>query len=456
MSVTDLQSGFAGEIVCSLTFNLANGKNFSLKTGQQIIQSNYINSVKLSEKISTNTDMPVGVNNSNVLDIEIVSTNHALIPDNKESIYYGYMDNTAIIQLHINELETGKIVHFGKYYVTSWTAERDNSNPNLVQIEAVNVMSLLSQQDVPDTVINSGMLIKDWLINTVTKVNESLDDNRKITIDESNITFDAFPNMQFCNLNTNNMGDAMNEISQCTLTNIFTDRNNALKTNYTCDVKAKDAKYRLDVVTSAECKDAYLVGYDGVTVTYSNGDINPLELLGTVSNKEITSEGLTGDSAIQINLGDGVYKINRIECIATDDSILVYPSSATYSKKTITIELKSTGDTTVRIEVYGQRLDTTELTYSIEGTNPLKVTNKVIHGSKYVKKYATELNKLIAIKTDQIRIGGYFKTDIELGDTVYVDLQGSMSMDGYYKVVEMEWDFSMYGYCDMTLIKTTE
>lgn len=456
MSEVNLPSGFAGEIKCTLTFNLANGKNFSLSTGKQAIKANYIKSVRLEEKLSTNTDMPVGVNNGNVLNIELVSTNNALIPDNKESLYYGYMNDTAIIQVTVLDIETNKYITFGKYYVTKWTSERDNYNPNIVQIEAVNVMSLLSQQEVPDTIINRSMYIKDWLIDAVTKVNEKLATNRKIVINESNIVFTEFPEMQFCNLSDNNMGDAMNELSQCTLTNIYTDRANNLKTNYVCDVKPKDAKYKLEVITSAECKDAYLIGYDGVVLTYSNGDINAVELLGSINNKEITSEGLSGDNAIQIDLGNGVYKINRIECIATDDSILVYPSKATYSKKTLNIELVSTGSTTVRVEVYGQRLDTTELKYSIGGNNPLKVTNKVIHGNAYITKYATELNKLIAIKTDQIRISGYFKADIEIGDTVYVDLIGSMNMDGYYKVVALEWDFSMYGYCDMTLIKTVE
>lgn len=456
MSEVNLPSGFAGEIKCTLTFNLANGKNFSLSTGQQVIKANYIKSVRLEEKFSTNTDMPVGVNNGNVLNIELVSTNNALIPDNKESLYYGYMNDTAIIQVTVLDIETNKNIAFGKYYVTKWTSERDNYNPNIVQIEAVNVMSLLSQQEVPDTIINRSMYIKDWLIDAVTKVNEKLATNRKVVINESNIVFNEFPEMQFCNLSDNNMGDAMNELSQCTLTNIYTDRANNLKTNYVCDVKPKDAKYKLEVITSAECKDAYLIGYDGVVLTYSNGDINAVELLGSINNKEITSEGLSGDNAIQIDLGNGVYKINRIECITTDDSVLVYPSKATYSKKTLNIELMSTGSTTVRVEVYGQRLDTTELKYSIGGNNPLKVTNKVIHGNAYITKYATELNKLIAIKTDQIRISGYFKTDIEIGDTVYVDLIGSMNMDGYYKVVALEWDFSMYGYCDMTLIKTTE
>ena len=456
MSEVNLPSGFAGEIECTLTFNLANGKNFSLRTGQQTIKANYIKSVRLEEKLSTNTDMPVGVNNGNVLNIELVSTNNALIPDNKESIYYGYMNDTAIIQVTVLDIETNVNTAFGKYYVTKWTSERDNYNPNIVQIEAVNIMSLLSQQEVPDTVINKSMYIKDWLIDAVTKINEKLATTKKVVLNEENIEFTEFPEMQFCNLSDNNMGDAMNELSQCTLTNIYTDRANNLKTNYVCDVKPKDAKYKLEVITSAECKDAYLIGYDGVVLTYSNGDINAVELLGAVHSKEITSEGLAGDNAIQIDLGNGVYKINRIECITTDDNILVYPSKATYSKKTLNIELVSTGSTTVRVEVYGQRLDTTELKYSIEGNNPLKVTNKVIHGDNYITKYATELNKLIAIKTDQIKISGYFKTDIELGDTVYVDLIGSMNMDGYYKVVALEWDFSMYGYCDMTLIKTTE
>lgn len=454
MSSTDLENGFAGMIKCTVEFILSNNDTFSLSTGIQDTAQNYIQSIKVEEKLSTNTNMPVGVNNGNVLNIEIVSENNALIPDNKNSIYYGYMNNKAIIKLTVYDEENEKTTSFGKYYVKTWKSERDNENPNLVQIEAVNIMSLLAQSEVPDTIINSGMYIKDWLINAVTKINDEMSDNKKINIVEKNINFDEFPQMQFCNISTDNMGDAMNQISQCTLTNIFTDRSNNIKTDYACDINVKDAKYRLDILNSAECSDSFFIDYDGVKVTYSKGDINKVELLGSVDNKDITSSGLSGDDAIQIDLGDGVYKINRIECITSNDNILVYPSKATYSKHVINIELKSTGSTTVRIEVYGQRLNTTELNYSIKGTNKLKVTNKIIKGKSYIKKYATELCKLIKIKTDQIRISGYFRTDIELSDTIYVDLTGAMDMSGYYKVIAMEWDLGMYGFCNMTLIKT--
>ena len=92
MSSTDLENGFAGMIKCTVEFILSNNDTFSLSTGIQDTAQNYIQSIKVEEKLSTNTNMPVGVNNGNVLNIEIVSENNALIPDNKNSIYYGKLN----------------------------------------------------------------------------------------------------------------------------------------------------------------------------------------------------------------------------------------------------------------------------------------------------------------------------------------------------------------------------
>lgn len=449
-----LQSGIAEEIKCQLKFTLDDDSSFTLNTDDEINTTNYITSVKLDEKLSTESNMPVGVNSGNVLDIVLVSENHALIPDNKNSVYYGHMNSKAIIDITVSE--GGNDYKFGRYYVTSWTSERSNSSPNEVQIEAVGLMGYIQNKELPDVIINRSMNVSDFIKDVIDGLNNELSENKQIEYSSSDLDFSHFPTMQFCNLETDEVGDTLNKISQCTLTNIFINRSNRIQTDYVGKLQIKNCKYYLDELTSASCNDNYFVDYDGVDVTYSNGDIQPVSMIGSVNDKEITSDGLVDDDALQIKLPKGLYKINRIECIGEDNSVLVYPSSITYSKGKLNIELYASGKTTVRVEVYGQLVDTTELNYKIKGENVLSVKNTVLKGKSYIKKYAKNLINLIKIKTDTIKIQGYFKPDIYLSDTVYVDAEGAMSVSGYYKVVELEWEFGFYGLCDMTLIKVKE
>lgn len=443
-------SGIVGEILAQVKFTLSDGSTFTLNSDSSINSYNFISSLKLNESLSAENNIPIGVNTSSILDIEIISNNKALIPENENSTYYGYMNNSAIIEIYITE--SNEKIYFGKYFVNSWKSSISSDSPNLVKISATNIMSIISKQKVPDIEINTGMYIKDYLLNVIDELNSKLPQTKQIEYNEGDIKFDAFPVMQFSNLDTENMGNCLNGLSQCTMTNIFVNRDGKLKTDYCCDDSPSEAVYSFDVMTSASAGGGLLVEYDSIKVNYSLGNILDVEQLASLYQQDV----IQGDNIFKdISLGGAVYKINRIDVTAEDPNIYVGKKEAKYNKNTMQLTVEADAATKVDIKVFGQRLDTTSMVYETDGENKLEVTNRVIEKS-YVEKYANNMLQLINFKNNSMSVEGYFNPRVKLSDTVFINCANAMSISGYYKVVGLDWDLSIYGKCVMSLIKTFE
>ena len=431
-----------------INFILSNGTSFELNTSSNNYKYNYITLLKISEAISAENDLPIGVNTGNVLDLEITSDDKMLIPENEASIYYGYMDKSAKLEVTVST--DTKSYFLGRYFVDSWKSSITSDTPNSVVISATNVMSYISKMETPDASINNTEDIKNYLIEIIEKINSSLDVEDKIKVNENNLFFKAFPLMYYPNLPIDNMSNTLNSLSQCTLTNIFTDRENNLCTDYNCDDSFAEAEYELNVLTSAECGTGNLVNYDGVKVNYSNGNIKDVEQLSGVSDQDISA----GDNKIEnISLGENVYKINRIECIPEDVGVFIGIKSATYNKSRMSLMLDCSDYTSTSINVYGQRMDDTELVRETGGNNKLELNNKVLN-KEYIPKYVDNLYALMSIKNNSIQVSGYFTPELTLSQIVYVNAVGAMNVSGYYKVVSIDWDISAYCEATVKLIKT--
>ena len=452
MNYSSLKSGEVGSLSCKVKFTLSNNSTFTLNSSETINLKNYLSAIKLTEQISAENNIPVGVNSSNVLDLEIISENHALIPENESSIYYGYMDDTAIVELFVTIVDEDKEVYFGKYFVDTWKSVITSDEPNKVKISATCIMGVITKQVVPDVLISNGLFIKDYVIAVIEELNNTLPANKHINYREDDIDFSIFPTMQFSNLDTEDMSNCLNGLSQCTLTNIYADRDGYIKTDFTCDDTSEEAKYRLDVMTAAQAGSGVLVNYDGVKVKYSLGNILDVEQLASLYQQNVVA----GDNTFkEINLGEAVYKINKIEVTAEDNSIDVDIKSAKYNKNKMTLVIEAEAATKVNISIYGQRLDTTELIYEIQGKNELEINNKVLE-SQYINKYADYMVQLIGFKNNSMQVSGYFRPDIKLADIIFINCIGAMSVSGFYKVIGLEWEFGVYGKCTIDLIKTFE
>lgn len=438
------------DIKCEVQFILNNKQKFTLNTGDTINLNNYVKSLKLNEVISANGNIPVGVNSSNTLDIEIVSVNKALIPDNEDSVYYGYMNDTAkiIIKIFENDVEH----YMGKYYVNTWKSNISNVEPNKVVISATNIMSKICKMETPDIEIGNETYIEDYLMNMFNEINSKLEADEQLIVNKNNIDFSAFPLMQYSNVNTENVGNTLNGITQATLTNVFITRDNIIKTDYSCDDSEKEAEYEVTIMTSAQLGGGKLVNYDGVKAEYSKYNIKETSVIASLYDEEVE----VGDNTFSdIKLSGNVFKINRIDITPKDNNVFVSVKSAKYNKNKISIIVEAEAVTTICIKVYGQTVENTMLTKECGGKNKLEISNNILDYN-YIDKYIDNMAALINIKNNSLTVSGYITPSIKLGDIVFINAYGAMNVSGYYKVVGLDWEISCYCKCTMTLIKTFE
>ena len=442
-------SGIVGEISCRLVFHLANNTSFSFNTNDDINRNNYLTSIKLDEKLSENNYIPVGVNTATVLDIEGISNNHALIPENTDSMYYGYMNNTCYIDLYVTE--SGNEYNFGRYYVDSWKSDITDTTPNRFTISATNLMGYIGKLDVPDINMADCYKFKNYIESVVVALNEQFDSSKHIYSVVDGISFDQFPTMYFSMLNNNNISDCLNDISLATVTNIYIDRANTIRTDYLLDDRPQEAEYTIDILVSSQAGSTDLVNYDNVKLNYLLGSIKDTEVIASLYDHVLSIEEPTIE---EISLGDGLYKVNRIDVTSSDGSYVGIVSTK-YSKNKMSITFDIENTTNINLVIYGQRLDNTLMIINSGSSNNIEITNKIIT-SDLAYKYTENINRLIQIKNNSMEVEAYITPEIKLSDTVHINAIGAMSMSGYYKVVGLAWDFGQYGKCKMNLVKTFE
>jgi len=257
--------------------------------------------------------------------------------------------------------------------------------------------------------------------------------------------------MQYANLEMDDMGTLLNDISQATLTNIYIDRNDILRTDFCCDDQYAQVVTTIDVLTAAQVGEDFNLNYDGVSVKYSKYNVQDIATLASITNENLIS----GDNIFDnIDLGENVYKVNRIVATPKDIDVLAYTKSALFNKKKLNLTINSDGSSVTDIAILGKRVDNTELTCEVGGDNKLEVKNKVLDYN-YIDKYANMLNQLINIRDNSMVVTCYITPDIiKLGDIVLVDCSQAMSVSGDYKIVGIEREFSTYSKATISLIKT--
>lgn len=419
---------------------------------------NIISSLTLDEKLSAETECPVGVISSRILDIKISSTDKSLIPDNEKSIHYGLMNSTAKIELYITEEtstgEAGTEQLFGRYFIDEWKTNITNSSPNQVVISATDIMGRLCKMDVPEVPFGSVHKTKDYVIALFNALNEKLNKADRIVIDEKNIDFGCFPDIVYTNLDLDSIGNVLNQISQSTLTNIYINRQGVLVTDSCYDDKKREAKYQLNIMTEARLQGMYN-SCDGIKCTYTK--VQPQEIEQVASIKDVDlfndSEEEENNKIEGVKLNQAVYKLNRVEVQPDNASTLAYISKISYSKEKLNIYISSTANTKASIKVYGQAMNQIEQVYEVGGQNKLEMNISLIEEA-YVQKYAELLYKLMTIKNNGLTLKTYLNSNVKLGDMLYIDASGAMEVKGYYKVIGIDWDLAAYGSCKLTLLKT--
>lgn len=447
-------------VKCKIVITLNDENNTEIDISLSTVENknnitNYVTSIDIDESTNAQNNNPVGVVSANTLKIVLNSNDRSLFPENNQSPYYGFMNNTATIRVTLTDVD-GE-VNFNTYYISKWNSNINSNNPNQVIIEATDLLAIINKNSVPSgTITNRDMTTKESFIFMLNNLNENLDLKYKLQYDESDIKFSDFDKIEYDNIEAGNMSDWLNTVSQCTLTNIYIARDNKLKTDNCLDDKATESVGTLSDkvnITNASVDTGGLVNYTGVKINYITNTINPMAELTTVSNQLVKPGVNVFDD---IDLSNKVFTINAVRLISNTSQALKL-NKLVYDKRKCNIEIENTTteNITCSIVIYGQSFKENKLSVlkTKGSTNEiLEVTNKLLLPD-YADKYANNLLKLVGLRNSSLSLTGFFNPRLKLGDTIYVDVDKSIKTSGYYKIIGLHWKISNTIKCTAKVIK---
>lgn len=445
-------------VTSDITITLKDGQKITLQIVNSPIEgiNNFVKTINITESLSAINSNPVGVVSSNILRLDIRSLDRALIPENKNSPYYGLMDNSATINIKTTDVD-GE-VDFGTFYVSNWKSSVTYNTPNRVTIEATDLMSLIGKATAPDMEINKDINTSSYLAMLIDKLNQSNQLGKQVLYNLADIGFPQFPNLVYANIEFNNVSGVLNTLSQSTLTNIFIDRDGYLKTDYCLDdsivESVGDLSDKVNIVT-ASVDNGGLVGYNKVRTNYMVYNINAISKVAQLTGQTL----IPGDNDFSnIRLINGAFKVNYAK-VGTKNPVRPLLKDLSYSKSraSLVINNPTTEDITVDVELYGQTMNENQLfmerSKDSHSSECLEVTNKLLPKSS-IENFTAGLLSLVGVRNSGLQLKGLFNPRIKLGNTVFVDVIDSIGVSGYYKVTELNWLIGNTIKCDMKLIKT--
>lgn len=395
---------------------------------------------EVSRKLSMTDDTPVGTVCSSNSTFTILSEGE-FVPDNKLSVYYGFMDNTAIITLTVAD-SLGNIA-FGIYFVDSWTGTISSSAATEVLIDAYDIFSIKGRSKTLGNMMPLNTLTRDYVIMLIDELNEGRDDKYKIKYRTSDLNFGKYGEMQCCGgVGSATLYDALNTISKCTLTNIYIDRDNYIKTLDCLDSSIVSAGELSD------CTNVLKASTQSGTLGNNNDDVNVKYVIPNVSEVETLLE-------IQSKYTDGEYFNIDTNCnlerivdvqISEEDGETELDGTLSYLKYTrdkIDMQIDDVEvDKNIVIKINGIKVNeiTKETGINKSSKNELNISNPIVKQDK-INEYRADLLKLIAKKNKILQVEGYFSPRLKVGDIVYVDLERTIGIKGYYRIIEETWVF---------------
>lgn len=446
--VTDL----IDRVKCTVTITLANNQTITIDLNT--VSTNYLTSIDINEETATENNNPVGVVSSNTLKMTLNTEDLSLIPNNPDSVYYPYMNNSATVNVKVTS-EDGD-VNFETFYVSSWKSNISSSNPHRVVIEATDLLSLIGKNTIPDTELVKTQATGAYLRAVIAKLNEKLPQKYRITTDISDNDFSHFPTIQYPSYSQNNMATLFNTISQSTLTNLYLTRQNKLVSDYLLDNNHSQTVATLSDkvnVLSASLDSSSLVNYNSVRVNYYLNTVNDNTLLTSLDAQTLVA----GDNAFSIPLSN-TYKIAYIK-VTTADGGKVETVAFSYSKDTCDLILSSESATTCKIEIYGQTLKENKMGLTVQrqssSNETLEVTNTLLPEAS-IQSFATNLLNLVEKRGKELKLEGFFNPELKLGDIVTVDCESSINTQGTYKIVGLNWKIGNTLKCTCKLLLMEE
>lgn len=418
----------------------------ALSPATEVTGPNILNSVSLGLSLAGSNQNPVGVISANTLTLDIDSRDLSLDPTNTQSPYYGEMNSSAWVTYYLTE--NGEQINMGTYFVNTWNPNISNSSPYNISIQLTDLMSVIAKMAVPKVDIKYNMTLKEYIIAVINKLNEQNPFQYNIFYNPDTIKFGNITNFYYEQLNTSTVGDMLNTISQCTLTNITINQQGYFITDNLLDEVPAQAVMEIDgdnYTFSANLAPSSWISYDGIKVNYTPRKIVSKQQLASISSQELQP----GDNTISgLSLGGHAYSIEQI-VISTEDptDASFYIKSLSYDKDVVDLVIDYQGLSTVSasISIIGSSAATETKIFSQDAGGSILNCNVPILYESDLGYYASSMRAFLKNKQKAIKVVGWYNPRLTLGDLVHVTLGGDLNLEGYYKVTGMDLTYSNAG-----------
>ena len=394
------------------------------------------------------------------LSIEGRSIDKLLISSNENSPYYNYMNNTAKIQISCTG-DDDVTTNMGTFYVDTWECGTSSSEYDTFYISCVDLLSKIKNISLHKVRIKQQLKFSEYLKTIIDKLNTSLPSDMQINYDIS--TLQALDNlyssdwqMYYNNVNRDNIETIFNTLAQNTLSYIWIDRNNYLQVDSlldddiieeVCDLSGMENLFSYDV------QQGDIGNYSGISVKYIESISLRTEQLVSLQDYQLYG----GDTEISVQSNtDKTYRITLVDC--SNNDIAFCRNFFTY-KNEIDMTMHCIVNNVQNITVYGEVIDETYNTltkYSDDNdkNNVLEIENYLLR-KEDIQTYVDNFLRLITMKNSSLSCEGWLNPQLKLSDMVGVT--GSrLAIDGYYKVVELEYQLGYNYRCKAKLMKTIE
>ena len=454
-----------------IVFHFSNGATYELplKTSQpsQSLQT-FGRSVRLKEGLYTRSSSNiVGNIVGNTLDIEVTSYDKLLLPTNENSIYYGYMNDTAYVEVTcdvMDDVVEGQhySVYMGRYMVDTWEGGNTSSTTNEVSISCVDILSKVKNIAISKLRLKRNISFNDYIKIVIDKLNSTLPSYMQILY--TNADLNIWKNseytwqMYFNNIDRDNVENLFNCIAKYTISYIWINRDRHIKTDHLLDDTPQESVGILSGssnLLSYGTQTGDIDKYSGVKVKYIQSMVQKdSQLLQLKDIQLYQGENVFDDQRLN---SDKVWDIHTIE-VKCDKGKGVVTSFLNY-KNSLDFTIEAEYKTKATITVYGTIADETYAVIEKYKDDNIKdgvieIENRVLLDA-LVPTYVDGLINLMSMKNNQVYAEGFINPRIKLGDLV--QLRGSnMNINDYYKITGLEFTLGTNYRCKATMIKTIE
>lgn len=427
---------------------------------------NYCRQLDIDEQLyQRSTSNIIGNVCGNTLSIELTSKNKLLVPNYSSSAYYGYMDDTATIDLTLYVIEQGvqETVFMGTYFVTSWEGGTSSSQDGEVSITAVDLFSKIKNMTLKDIHVQRNLSFSTYITTLVGIINNRLANNMHIKLDDNSV--DIYKNssynwqMEINNFDMDSIESLFNNIAKDSIAYIWIDRDMYLRTDHLLDDTIEESVSELNGsknLLTYSVKNGDIDKYRGVNVKYINNISYASGEILNISNVQL-NKGINTLSEQKLSKNN-ISSVDLIEVICETGEA----NSLGFDlyRDTINLKVISSTKTIACIKVYGTYI-VEDYAYierykdSGDKNSVIEIENRSLR-KELINTYADGLITLMDMKDNEVEASGFINPGIRLADTVRF-VGSKFMIDSYYKVVGLKFSISSGNYkCDAKLVKVIE